>query len=157
MIKKLIKNYFINVIFILLSIVSFILTDNLENMLFFIVGSVLFSIAFCYKKNNKETKTYDLFTKIKKVIIIVLMLSILILGYLVTISKGLDSLGYAIIFILFLYQLISFCLVNILFRLYYLIRYKQKLDIKTFIKNNSGFLIIISILIIIVICLFYYL
>lgn len=157
--KEFIKYRYMNIIFGISAILLFCLyVENsiIDYSYLMLIELVLIGMAFCFKfaKRNNEFEKYNTLTKFKMTVIIILMILIIIFISLTKIAKGWESIGYAVISVIIMEVLIAILFANIIMRLYYLIRYKQKLQIKDFFKDHKIFLIVKGILIIIIIILY---
>lgn len=149
--KEFVKYRYVNIIFGISAILLFALyvrNSIIDYSYLMLIELVLIGMAFCFKfaKRNNEFEKYNTLTKFKMTTIIILMLLIIIFMSLIINSKGWEGIGYAIITSFVMEILIAILVVNIIMRLYYLIRYKQKLQINEFFKNHKIFLIVKGIL-----------
>lgn len=157
--KEFVKYRFMNIVFGISAILLFCLYCEIDIMTFrnlMLIELLLIGMTFCFKfsKRNNEFEKYNTLTKFKMTIIILLMIIIIIFIYLIKYAEGWDGVGYAIVTVFLTYALIAILLSNIIMRLYYFLRYKQKLQIKDFFKNHKIFLIVKSILLLTIIVLY---
>ena len=153
--KDLIKYRYVNIIFGISAILLFCLyciDSSMDFNYLMLIELVLIGMTFCFKfaKRNNEFEKYNTLTNFKMVTLILLMIIFIIFLNLTKNVEGWEGLGYAIIATFVMEVFIAIILSNIIMRLYYLIRYKQKLQIKEFFKEHKIFLMIKSILLIII-------
>ena len=157
--KEFVKYRFMNIIFLISAIFLFCLYCEIDIMTFrnlMLIELLLIGMTFCFKfaKRNNEFEKYNTLTKFKMITIILLMVIIIISIYLTKYAEGWEGVGYAVITVFAIDVLIAILLSNIIMRLYYLIRYKQKLQIKELFKDHKIFLIIKGILLITIVILY---
>lgn len=142
--KKIIKDYKINLIMIFIAILVLVLGAYLFGSIYLIYASIfLFSLAHVINKNYIKKKKYSFSDKYKIITnSILLVLEIVFLALAIN-SYSWSSLGYAILFLLIIVIILLNNLLNILFRLYYRIRYKQTFNFKKNLRVDVYYLLLL--------------
>ncbi len=127
--KKFIKEKYLNIVFIILAVIIFIINIKVDVQFNSILSLIFIVLSYIFEKGSIKNKKYHFTSKYKIAYNLFLALTSLITFIIALNINGWDALGYIAFSLLFSFVL-GVCLVfNALTRLFFRIFFKQKFNI----------------------------